>query len=150
MKSIVRKKTNKGNTVLVIDKEEYIQGVKIVNSDSFKFIPLNIPPEDYINYVANVEKKFRKLLITYMAIIKSVKKSLEFLKICPVGSIPGILYSNPKVHKPVVDNMPNFRPILSTINPPGYNLAKFLTYILEPLTHSEFIIKDSISFAKEI
>ena len=74
----------------------------------------------------------------------------ELLKICPVGSRPGILYGNPKVRIPVVDNMPKFRPILSAINTPGYNLAKFLIPILEPLTHNEFTVKDSFSFAKEI
>ena len=56
----------------------------------------------------------------------------------------------PKVHKPVVDNMPKFRPIISAINTPGYNLAKFLIPILEPLTYNEFTVKDSFSFAKEI
>ena len=71
-------------------------------------------------------------------------------KICPEGSRPGILYGNPKIHKPVVDNLPKFRPILSAINTPGYNLAKFLIPILEPLTHNEFTIKDSFSFAKDI
>ena len=40
--------------------------------------------------------------------------------------------------------MPEFRPFFSAINTPGYNLAKFLIPILEPLTHSEF------SSAKEI
>ena len=57
---------------------------------------------------------------------------------------------NPKVHTPVVDNMANFRPILSAINFPGYNLANFLKPILEPLTHNKFTVKDSFSFAKEI
>ena len=61
-KNIVIQKADKGNTVVKIDKEKYIQGVKNVISDSFKFIPLNIPPEIYINYIVNVEKKFRKLL----------------------------------------------------------------------------------------
>ena len=46
--------------------------------------------------------------------------------------------------------MPKFRPILSAINTPGYNLAKFLIPILEPLTQNEFTVKDSLSFAKEI
>ena len=45
----------------------------------------------------------------------------ELLKICPVGSRPGILYDNPKIHKSVADNMPKFRPILFAINTPGYN-----------------------------
>ena len=72
------------------------------------------------------------------------------MSICPKGSRPGILYGNPKIYKPVVNNLPKFRPILSAINTPGYNLAKFLIPIAEPLTHTEFTIKDSFSFAKEI
>ena len=46
--------------------------------------------------------------------------------------------------------MPKFRPILSAINTPGYNLAKCLIPILEPLTHNEYTVNDSFSFAKEI
>ena len=46
--------------------------------------------------------------------------------------------------------MPKFRPIFSTINTPGFNFAKYLIPILEPLTHNEFTVKDSFSFAKEI
>ena len=46
--------------------------------------------------------------------------------------------------------MPNLRPVLSPIYTPGYNLAKFLIPILEPLTHNEFTVKNSFSFAKEI
>ena len=46
--------------------------------------------------------------------------------------------------------MPKFRPILSAINTPGYNLAKFLIPILEPLNHNEFTVKDSFNSAKEM
>ena len=46
--------------------------------------------------------------------------------------------------------MPKFRPILSAINTPGYNVGKFLIPILEPLTHNEFTIKHSFSFAKDV
>ena len=147
-KNIVIQKADQGNTVVIMDKEKYIQGVKNVISYSSKFIPLNIPPEDYINYIVNAEKKFRKLFNNLYDNNKISKD--EFLKICPVCCRPGILYGNPKVHKPVVDNMPKFKPILSAINTPGYNLSKFLIPILEHLTHSEFTVKDSFSFAKEI
>ena len=61
-----------------------------------------------------------------------------------------MLYGNPRIHKRIVDNLPKFGPILSAINTPGYNIATFLIPILEPLTHNEFTIKDSFSFAKEI
>ena len=46
--------------------------------------------------------------------------------------------------------MPKSRPILSAINTPGYNFAKFLIPILEHLSHSEFTVKDSFKFPKEI
>ena len=74
----------------------------------------------------------------------------ELLEICPVDSTPVMLFGNPNFHKPVVDNMPKFRSNLPTIKTPGYNLAQFLTPILERLTHNQFIVKDSFSFAKEI
>ena len=65
-----------------------------------------IPPEDYIKYIAHVEKKFRKLFNNLHDNNKISKD--ELLKICPVGSRPGIICGNPKVHKPVFDNMPKF------------------------------------------
>ena len=121
-KNTVIQKADKGNAVVIIDKKKYIQGVKNVISDSSKFIPLNIPPENHINYIVNIEKKFWKLFNNFYE-SNNISKD-ELLKICLVGSRPGILYGNLKVHKPVFDNMPNFRPILSAINTPGYNLAK--------------------------
>ena len=62
-----------GDTVVIIDQEKYIQGVKNVISDSSKFLLLKIPPGDYINYIVNVEKKFRKLFNNLMTVIKWVK-----------------------------------------------------------------------------
>ena len=44
---------------------------------------------------------------------------------CPEDSRPGILYGKPKIHKPVANNLPKFRPILFAINKPGYNITKF-------------------------
>ena len=46
--------------------------------------------------------------------------------------------------------MPKYTPIFFAINTPGYNVAKFVIPILEPLTHNEFTVKGSFSFAKEI
>ena len=147
-KNIVIQKADKCNTVVIIDKEKYIQGVNNVIFDSSKSIALNIPPEDYLNDIVNVEKIIRKLFHNLYNNNKITED--ELLRICLVGSRPGILYGNPKVHRLVVENMPKFIQILSTINTPGYNLAKFLIPILEPLTHKEFTVKDSFSFAKEI
>ena len=46
--------------------------------------------------------------------------------------------------------MPLFRPILSALQTPTYNLAKFLVPILDPLTKNEYTVKDSFLFAEEI
>ena len=147
-KDIIIQKADKDNTVVITDKDKYIEGVKRAISDSKKFIQLNITPDKYLNYIINAEKKFKQLFKDLLDNGKFSKD--EYDKICPKGSRPGILYANSKIHKPVVDNLLKFRPILSAINTPGYNLAKFLIPILEPLTHNEFTIKDSFSFAKDI
>ena len=74
----------------------------------------------------------------------------EFLKICPTGSKPGVLHGQAKVHKPVEDNFPSFRPILSAIGTPKYDLAKFLVPILKALTENQYTVHDSFSFASEV
>ena len=76
------------------------------------------------------------------------KQEVERLK--PHGSQPGILYGLCKVHKVVKDRIPPFRPILSAINTPSYQLAKFFVPILSELTKNEFVLKDSFAFATDI
>ncbi|KAG0425394.1 hypothetical protein DMUE_6035, partial [Dictyocoela muelleri] len=56
--------------------------------------------------------------------------------------IPDVLYGLPKIHKP---NIP-LRPIISAINSPNYNLAKFLVPILDPLTKTQYTLTDTIDF----
>ena len=62
----------------------------------------------------------------------------------------GLLYGLCKVHKPTVDGSPPFRPILSAIDTPTYNLAKFLVPYLTPLGKNEYTVADSFCFAREI
>ena len=54
-KNIIQK-TDKGHTVVITDKEQYIEVVKRVISDSNKFVQLNITPDKYLDYIINVEK----------------------------------------------------------------------------------------------
>ena len=72
----------------------------------------------------------------------------KFVK--PVGTRSCIMYGNCKIHKQQVDGCPPFQPILSTLQTPTYNLAKFLVPILNPLTKNEYTVKDSLQFAAEI
>ena len=72
----------------------------------------------------------------------------EYLKICPSGSKPGILYGQAKVCNPIKDNCPSFCPIFSATGTPI--LAKFIVLILKPLPENEYTVQDFFSFASEI
>ena len=50
----------------------------------------------------------------------------------------------------MIDNCPPFRPILSAIKTPSYNIVKHLVPILEPITTNQSTIKNSFKFAKEV
>ena len=60
-KDNIIKKADKGNTVIITDKDKYIEGVKRAITDSNKFVQLNITSDKYLNYITNVEKKFKQL-----------------------------------------------------------------------------------------
>ena len=71
-------------------------------------------------------------------------------KLRPVGSKLGTLYGSAKVHKPLINGLPPFRPILSAIGTPTYRLVKFLVLVLSDITQNKFTSKDSFTFADEI
>ena len=79
-------------------------------SDTSKFEHLEIPPDKHLNF-CNSQAKIKK-------IHKSLhdKESLTDM-LCKKY---GILYGQAKVHKPVINNCPSFRPTLKGINPPSY------------------------------
>ena len=53
-------------------------------------------------------------------------------KLSPDGPNPARLYGLPKIHKPPVDGLPKYRPIISQIGSPTYAIAKFLLPFIQP------------------
>ena len=147
-KDLVIQKTDKGSTVVITDHTKYLEGIKSLLLDSSKFAQLPIDESIWINYIINMQNKLKDRF----KILKNEEKisEKEYDSISPVGTTPGILYGNPKVHKTVVNNTPTFRPILSAINTPTCLLAKYLNPILSPLMTTEFTVKNSFDFAEEI
>jgi hypothetical protein len=74
---------------------------------------------------------------------ESTAKSLT-----PTGTCIPRLYGLPKVHK---ENVP-LRPILSMVNTPTYELAKFINHVLQPVRNvvSSKTIQDSFDFVNRI
>ena len=103
-KDIVIQKADKGNTVVITDHTKYLEGIKSLLSDSSKFMPLPIDEGKWLNYIINLENKLKDRFKVHKN--EETISEKEFDDICPVGTTPGILYGNPKVHKTVVNKTP--------------------------------------------
>ena len=96
-------------------------------------------------YLAESIGLIRKLMINFVLYHKKT-----YDKICPVGSHFGILYGLAKAHKQLINNCPPFRPILSGIVTPTYNIAWFLVPIRKPLNTNDYTLKDTFEFSRDI
>ena len=96
----------------------------------------------------NQKKKFKNILNSLLK--KGKISSIDFEKLNPVGSRPGILYGLSKVHKSLVNGLPKVRPILSAIGTAAYNVAKFMVPILSPIANGPLTITNSFDFNKEL
>lgn len=146
--SIIIQKSDKGNSVVILDKTAYIERVTEILADTSKFQKLNVKKGKDFNYVRNQEKRITSVL--YELNKKGSLSDADYNKLKPKGSAPSVLYGLSKVHKTVIDNKPKQRPILSAINTPTYNLSKFLVKILEPFTKNNHTARDSFTFANEV
>ena len=117
-------------------------------SDQRKFEKVTLKNDAFLNFAVNQEKHIGTIFEKLVDSNSMSKEMRKFVK--PVGTRPGIMYGNCKVHKQQVDGCPPFRPILSALQTPTYNLAKFLVPLLNPLTKNEYTVKDSFQFVEEI
>ena len=133
--SIIITKPDKGNGVVIINKLDYLNKMKLLVSHETKFKKL----------AQNPTKSREDSLISYLRKLKKDKiiDDATFHTILPCGSTPGVLYGLPKIHKPGCP----FRPIVSSVNTYNYNLASDLVRILQLISTNQFTIKDSFSFA---
>ena len=67
-------------------------------------------------------------------------------KLSPDGPNPARLYGLPKIHKPPVDGLPKYRPIISQIGSPTYAIAKFLLPFIQPFATNEHTVRDTFHF----
>ena len=139
--NIVILNADKGNAIVILDRENYQQKMYNILHDSSKF---KVLAEDLFNVIIRKEDKVNKILTK----LKNNKEifSNEYNLMYASETKPGILYGLPKVHKRDVP----LRPILSAIGTAGYNIAKFFVSLLSIFTNNEFTINDTFSFVKKI
>ena len=108
-------------------------------SDSKKFVKSSVVDDKYLKFTIEIEKNLTHLLKELKA--SEAISETDYKKLKPRGSSFHVLYGLCKTHKRVLDKSPPFRPILSAIKTPSYNLAKFLVPLIEPITKSNFTVK---------
>ena len=145
---IIIQKSDKGNSVVLLNKADYLDRMNQLLSDKSKFLKLNIKEGRDYNYIINQEIKISKILRELKN--KGAINDNDYQSMNPTGTQPSVLYGLSKVHKALVNNVPKLRPILSAINTPTYKLSQYLNKLLKPFTSNEYTTKDSFSFATDI
>ena len=144
-KNLIIQKSDKGNSIAIIDKRDCLEKMRNTLSDTIKSTQVSVAEGKQLNFIVNIEKHITNLLRDLKdseVISETVYKSLK-----PKGSRFGILYAFYKFHKQLVDSYPPFRRIMSTIKTPTYNLPNFLVPSLELITTNMYTVKSSLNLA---
>ena len=128
---------DKGNGIVIVNRNEYIEKVEKILSDPSKFEKLLSDP---LKESLRHEKHLRNFLL-YLKKQNIIDDSFLYERLAPTGSKPGILYGLPKVHKANL----SFRPILSAIGTHSYNISKYLLSLLNPLLTNRYLLSDTLN-----
>ena len=102
---MVIQKADKGNSVVIVEKDVYLRHMETFVSNHNKFEKVSIK-KGILNFSINHEKNINSYL---KRLEKSGTVSTEqYKKIKAVGSRPGILHGLCKVHKAITDICPPF------------------------------------------
>ena len=142
---MILQKLDQGNSIVLINKSDYLDKMYSILLDSKKFVKSSVVDDKHLNFIIGIEKKLTNLLKQLKA--SEAISEIDYKKL--KGSSFGVLYGLCKTHKKVLDKCPPFRPILSAIKTPSYNLAKFSVPLIEPITKNNFAVKNSFEFSKE-
>ena len=134
-------KPDKGNGIVLINKTEYNLAKKKLFSDCSKFKVIQKDPtltrlKNIPNCVSTMFKRNETL--------EEEKKQLRSMA-AQLGRAHGL----PKTRKAYV-NLPSFQPIIDITSNPYYNIDKLLSSLLQPLTRSDYNLKDSFDAVKRI
>ena len=129
---------DKGVSMVVVDREEYIQkSEELLHQPNYEILQ------------ADPTNKYKNKLISLLKSIKAEGGIDEntYKRLYPAGAGPPTYYGLPKVHKP---GMP-LRPIISSIGSVTHATAKELSRILKPLVgRSPHHVRNNMDFIESI
>ena len=123
LKNIIIQKSHQGNSAVLMNRNDYINRMETFISDQTKFQKLLVSENKDYNFMVKEKKLVDNILDTLReknVITCDIKTILT-----TDGLSPERLYGLPKIHKALVDGLPNYRPIISQISSPTYKIAKY-------------------------
>ena len=131
--SIVINKPDKGNGSVIMNRDDYLQKMNDILSDTTKFRKCDDDENIYKNNLRMEDKVNHQL--------RRLKESgfiteEEYKGLHVSGSSPSVLYGLPKIHK---EGTP-LRPILAAFKTASYKLAKFIIPFIQPLSQNEYTL----------
>ena len=127
-------KPDKGRGIVLINKTDYYQSLERLFGDRKKFHVLDRDPTlanlaTICNYIQTIYKR-------------GEVSEREMKEMTPKSAQVGRAHSLPKIRQKYTD-LASFRPIIDTTNTQHYDIGKFLTDLLNPLTQNVYSIKNS-------
>ena len=140
-KDYVLLKPDKGQGIVVLKREDYVSSVQRIFDDQRKF--KKVYHDLTLRNLSTIQGYLSKLF-NRGEISEDDKKLMR-----PRSAQIRRAHRLPKIHKEYT-NLPPFRPIIDTTNTPYYEVGKFLTSLLEPLTKNQYVVKDSFEAVDRI
>ena len=134
-------KPDKGQGVVLLKKEDYVNSMDQIFSDKKKF--KLVENDNTISRIENI-KRYLNTMLNRGEISEQEKKDMRMR-----GANRARARGLPKTHKKF-DQIPPFRPIVDTTNTPYSGIGSHLKKVLHPLTMNEFSMKDSFQAAEKI
>ena len=141
---IVIQKSDKGNSVVIVNREDYLKRMQEMVDDVTKFEKVAVKDRKEYNFMVKEKGEVTSLLNELLA--KQSISVADHGKLTPNGPNPARLYGLPKIHKEPVNGLPKYRPIISQIGSTTYKIAKFLLPFIEPYTTNDYTVRDTFHF----
>ena len=128
LKNIIIQKSDKGNSLVPMNRDDYINQMETLISDQAKFQKLLVPENKDYNFMVKEKRLVDNVLDTLYeknAITRDIKTILT-----SDGPRPARFHGLPKIHKALVNDLPNYRSTISQIGSPTYKIAKYLLLML--------------------
>ena len=140
-KELVILKPDQGDGIVLLNANGYYNGIKKLFQDKLKFKQiLEDPTPSSLTSVQRYLKKFNK---------RRELRNDTYDKIQPISAKLARAHGLPKIHK-LFKNIPLFRPIIDTTGTTHYSVGKYLSELLNSLTHNDYSLKDSFDAAARL